>query len=193
MSARIFVTQPVAPSALARLAPVATIRVNRDPLRILPKRALIAAVRKCEILFCRLHDVVDREVLTANARLRLVASMAVTPEGIDLGVATARGIAVTVVPPMVTEASADVAFGLILAVARRIIEGDRLVRAGRFPGSQSNYLAGASVYGKTLGLVGGGGRIGKAVARRARGFSMRVLYWAPRRKPAAEEQEAGII
>jgi glyoxylate reductase len=192
MPVRVFVTQPVAPSAVERLATVATVRVNRDPLRILPKRALVAAVRKCEILFCRLHDQVDREVLTANARLRLVASMAVTPDGIDVATATARGIAVTVVPPMVTEASADVAFGLILAVARRMIEGDRIVRAGRFPGSQSNYLAGASVYGKTLGLIGGGGRIGKAVARRAHGFSMRVLYWAPRRKPASEEQEAGI-
>ena len=68
-------------------------------------------------------------------------------------------------------------------------EGERLVHKRRFPGSQSNYLAGAAVYGKTIGLIGGGGRIGRAVARRARGFDMRVLYWSPRRKPAELERE----
>jgi glyoxylate reductase len=94
---------------------------------------------------------------------------------------------------MVREATADLAFALILAVARRIVEGDRLVRKRSFPGAQSDYLAGSWVCGKTLGLVGGGGRIGKAVARRGHGFSMRVLYWGPRRKPEAEERDAGII
>src|SRR5690606_22011583 len=86
----------------------------------------------------------------------------------------------------------DLAFGLMLAVARRIVEGDRLVRAGKFPGGQSRHLLGAGVYGKTLGLIGGGGLIGKATARRARGFDMRVLYWTPRRKPESEEREAGM-
>src|SRR5262249_59666720 len=77
-------------------------------------------------------------------------------------------------------------------VARRILEGDRLVRKSVFPGGQSNYLTGSRVYGRTLGLVGGGGRIGKAVARRARGFALRVLYWTPRRQPEAEESEARL-
>jgi len=81
-------------------------------------------------------------------------------------------------------------FALMLAVARRMMEGERLVRAGKFPGSQSNYLAGSYVYGKTIGLIGAG-RIGQATARRARGFSMRILYWAPRRKLEAE-QEIGM-
>jgi len=85
----------------------------------------------------------------------------------------------------VAEATADIHFGLMLAVARRLIEGDRMVRAGKFPGSQSNHLAGAFVYGKTIGLVGAG-RIGQATARRARGFGMKILYWGPRRKPDAE-------
>ena len=96
----------------------------------------------------------------------------------------------TVIPPIVAEATADMNFALMLAVARRMMEGERLVRAGKFPGSQSNYLAGCYVYGKTLGLIGAG-RIGQATARRARGFSMRILYWAPRRKPEAE-QEIGM-
>jgi glyoxylate reductase len=96
------------------------------------------------------------------------------------------------VPPIVAEATADICFGLMIAVARRMVEGDQLVHAGIFPGSQSNYLAGSWVWGKTIGLVGGKGRIGQAVARRAHGFSMRVLYSGPRRLPDAEERRAGM-
>src|SRR5262249_34412977 len=160
--------------------------------RVPPKRTLPAAARQCDLLLSRLHDRIDRDVLGANPDLRALASMTITPDNIDVAAATELGIPVTVVPAMVVEATADLAFGLMLTVARRMIEGDRLVRKGGFPGAQSNYLAGSWVSGKTLGLVGGGGRIGKAVARRARGFSMRVLYWGPRRKPEAEEQEAGM-
>jgi glyoxylate reductase len=97
-----------------------------------------------------------------------------------------------VTAPITTEATADLNFGLMLALARRILEGDRSVRAGKFPGGQSAHLMGSFVWGKTIGLIGGGGLIGKAVARRAHGFSMRVLYWTPRRKPASEEREAGL-
>ena len=114
-----------------------------------------------------------------------------TPSHIDIVEATARRIPVTVVPVLQTETTADL-FGLMLAAARRMVEGDRLVRAGTFPGAQSAHLLGAMVWGKTVGLVGGGGLIGKAMARRARGFAMRVLYWAPRRKPEHEEREAGL-
>jgi glyoxylate reductase len=189
---RIFVTQPVAKSAIARLRQVATVRVNPDASRVLGRRALIAGVRRCDILFCLLHDRIDAGVIAANPRLRLIAAQSVTPSHIDMEEATARRIPVTVVPVLQTETTADIAFGLTLAVARRVVEGDRLVRAGRFPGAQSAYLLGSLVWGKTIGLVGGGGLIGKAVARRARGFDMRILYWAPRRKPEHEEREAGL-
>jgi glyoxylate reductase len=135
---------------------------------------------------------VDRDVIAANPQLRAIASMKITPSDVDVAGASARRIPVTVIPPMVTEATADIHFALLLAVARRVLEGDRLVRSGVFPGSQSSYLEGAGVWGKTIGLIGGGGRIGRAVARRAHGFSMRVLYWTPRRKPEAEEHAAGL-
>jgi glyoxylate reductase len=192
MRPRIFVTQPIADSALKRLRTVATVKVNPDASRVPQKRALVAAARQCDILFGRLHDRIDRDVLAANPKLRALCSMTITPDNIDVAAATELGIPVTVVPAMVAEATADIAFALMLAAARRVIEGDRLVRKRGFPGAQSNHLAGSWVWRKTLGLVGGGGRIGKALARRARGFSMRVLYWGPRRKPEAEEQEAGI-
>ncbi|MFY9761216.1 MAG: D-glycerate dehydrogenase [Xanthobacteraceae bacterium] len=189
---RVFVTQPVSEQALKRLRSVARVTLFADSSRIIPKRTLIGAVRKADILFCLLHDKIDRDVIMANPNLRLIAAQSITPSNIDVETATARRIPVTVTAPITTEATADLTFGLMLAVARRMIEGDRMVRAGKFPGGQSAHLMGSFVWGKTLGLVGGGGLIGKAVAKRARGFSMRVLYWTPRRKPEHEEREAGL-
>jgi glyoxylate reductase len=189
---RIYITQPIAESALARLHKVADVKMNKDSRRILDKKKLVAAVKKHDILFPLLHDTIDRDVLRANPQLKAVTSMAITPDRIDIAAATARKIPVTVVPPIVAEATADICFGLMIAVARRMMEGDRLVHASVFPGAQSNYLAGSYVWGKTIGLVGGKGRIGQAVARRAHGFSMRVLYSGPRRLPEAEERSAGM-
>ncbi len=192
MRPRVFITQPVAKSAIERLRSVAEVESNSDAARIITKDELLAAVREHDILFCLLQDRVDVGVIAANPKLRAIASMKITPSDIDVAAATARRIPVTVIPPMVTEATADLHFGLMLAVARRVVEGDRLVRAGVFPGAQSMHLEGAFVWGKTLGLIGGGGRIGRAVARRARGFSMRILYWGPRRIPESEERELGL-
>jgi glyoxylate reductase len=189
---RIFVTQPIAESAIKRLRALGSVKIFPDDSRIIPKPKLIAAVKQCDILFCLLHDRIDRDVVAANPRLRHIATQSISPSNVDVAEATARKIPVTVVPPVTTEATADLTLGLMLAVSRRMLEGDRLVRAGKFPGGQSRHLLGAYVWGKTIGLVGGGGLIGKAVARRAHGFGMRVLYWTPRRKSEAEEREAGL-
>ena len=179
---RIFVTQPIAASALDRIKAVADVSVNLDDSRIVPREALLAGVAQCDFLLPLMHDKIDRSIIAANPDLQAIASMAVTPSDIDIEEATRRGVVVTTVPSVVTESTADICFGLMLAVARRIVEGDKLVRRGVFPGGQSNHLIGGGVFGKTLGLVGGGGRIGSAVARRARGFQMNILYWSPRRK-----------
>ena len=189
---RVFVTQPIGESAMKRLRALGRVKVFPDDSRIIPQRTLIAAVKQADILFCLLHDKIDRAVIAANPKLRHVAAQSITPSNIDVAEATKRGIPVTVVPPVTTEATADLTLGLMIAAARRMVEGDRLVRAGKFPGGQSRHLLGSLVCGKTLGLIGGGGLIGKAVAKRAQGFSMRVLYWTPRRKPEAEEREAGL-
>ena len=192
MRPRIFITQPVAASAIERLRAVAEVELNPDSLHIATKSELLEKVPRLDILFCLLHDRVDRDVIAAGARLRAIASMKITPSDIDVAAATERRIPVTVIAPIVTEATADMHFALLLAVARRVVEGDRLVRAGVFPGAQSAHLLGAWVHGKVIGLIGGGGRIGKAVAKRAQGFSMRTLYWTPRRKPESEERKAGL-
>lgn len=192
MRSRVFITQPIAHSAIERLRGVADVDWNRDSLHTMTKDELCAAVREHDILFCLLQDRVDGDVIAANPNLRAIASMKITPSDIDVAAATARRIPVTVIPPVVTEATADLHFGLMLALARRVVEGDRQLHAGVFPGAQSMRFEGAYVWGKTLGLVGGGGRIGRAVAQRARGFSMRMLYWGPRRIPDGEEQRLGL-
>ena len=193
MRPSVFITQPVAQSATERLRSFADVDWNPDPTHTLTKDELRAAVRKHDILFCLLQDRVDGDVIAANASLRAVASMKITPSDIDVAAATARRIPVTVIPPVVTEATADLHIGLLLAVARRVVEGERLLRSGVFPGAQSMRLEGAFVWGKTIGLIGGGGRIGRAVARRARGFSMRLLYWGPRRMAESEERELDLV
>lgn len=191
MRPRVYVTQPIAESALLRLKGIAEVEVNEDSSRILATPKLIDAAKRCDIILCLLHDTIDRDVLAANPHLKAIASMTITPDRIDVAEATTRGIIVTNIPAVVTDATADIAFGLLLAVARRIVEGDKVVRSGVFPGSQSNHLAGAVVSGKTLGIVGMG-RIGQAMARRARGFDMTLLYCDPRALPAEEEQKLGL-
>jgi glyoxylate reductase len=187
---RVFVTQPIAESALKRLRAVADVEVNADSSRVLEKAKLIEAVKRCDILLSLLHDTVDRDVLTANPQLKAVSSMNITQDRIDLAAATELGIPVTNIPAIVTDATADICFGLLLAVARNIALGDKLFRQGVYPGSQSNHLAGAAVTGKTLGLVGFG-RIGQAMARRGRGFDMKIVYADPRRLSPEEEAKFG--
>ncbi len=192
MRPKIYITQPVAASAIERLRAIADVELNPDTLHKVTKDELLARMPQLDVLFCLLHDKIDRDVIAAGTRLRMIASMKITPSDIDVEAATARRLPVTVIAPIVTEATADIHFALLLAVARRVVEGDQLVRAGVFPGAQSAHLLGSWVHGRTIGLIGGGGRIGKAVAKRAQGFSMRTLYWTPRRKPEAEEREAGL-
>jgi glyoxylate reductase len=191
MRPRVYVTQPIAESALLRLKDIAEVEINHDSSRILAKPKLVEAAKRADIILCLLHDTVDRDVLAANPDLKAIASMTITPDRIDVTEATTRKIIVTNIPAVVTDATADIAFGLLIAVARRIVEGDRVVRSGVFPGSQSNHLAGAPVTGRTLGIVGMG-RIGQAMARRARGFDMTVIYSDPRALPEEEERKLGV-
>ena len=126
MRPRIFITQPVAMSAIARLRAVADVEMNPDSSRIIAKGALVEALREHDLLFSLLHDKIDRDVIAANPKLRAVASMSITPDNIDIAEATARRIPVTVVPPIVAEATADINFGLMPP-----IEGPKTKKADR--------------------------------------------------------------
>ncbi len=191
---QIFITRKIFPEALALLEEHGlAYEMNAGPP--LRKAELLAKVREAEVagLICLLSDRIDREVLEAGKALKVVANVAVGYDNIDLQAASELGVMVTNTPEVLTEATADLTFGLILALARRIVEGDKLVREGGFHGWELDLLLGAEVHHKTLGIVGLG-RIGQAVARRARGFGMEVLYSDPVRRPELErELEAQFI
>ena len=128
-----------------------------------------------DALVCLLLDRIDAALLARAPKLRVVANCAVGYDNVDVPAATAAGVCVTNTPDVLTEATAELAFALLIAVARRLGEGERLVRSGRWPGWALDQLIGIGLAGKTLGIIGFG-RIGQALARRALGFGMRVIY-----------------
>jgi glyoxylate reductase len=140
-----------------------------------PHEELRARTAGADALICLLTDRVDADLIGAAPNLRVISNLAVGYDNIDVAAASARGIAVGNTPGVLTETTADLAFALLLAAARRITEGDRFVRDGKWKTWDPSLLLGYDVHGATLGIVGFGA-IGQAVARRARGFEMRVLY-----------------
>jgi glyoxylate reductase len=156
----------------------------------LARADLIARLKDKAGLVCLITDTIDAEALGRAPGLKVVANVAVGYNNIDVAAATARGIVVTNTPDVLTETTADFAWALLMAVARRVVEGDQYVRAGKFNQWEWELLWGADVHGKTLGILGFG-RIGRAVARRARGFGMRILYHDTVRADAAAERELG--
>jgi lactate dehydrogenase-like 2-hydroxyacid dehydrogenase len=162
-------------------------RVDVNPEdRVLSRPELLAAVRGRDAVLCLLTDTVDAEVLDAAKGCRIFANCAVGFNNVDVRAATARGIAVTNTPGVLTDATADLTWALLLSVARRIPEGDRFTRAGKFTGWGPMLFLGGDVSGRTLGIVGAG-RIGTAVALRSRGFRMRVLYCDQAQNEALEQ------
>ena len=148
--------------------------------------ALLDAVPGASALLTTVTEKIDAEILdAAGDSLRVIANMAVGYDNIDVEAATERGVSVTNTPGVLDETTADTAFMLLLAAARRLGEAERMLRAGQWKAWGPKQLTGPDVWGKTLGIVGMG-RIGEAVARRARGFGMNILYYARSAKPEAE-------
>jgi glyoxylate reductase len=163
-------------------------RLNNDDTP-LNHAELIAAVQQADVLVPTVTDRIDAAVLAeAGPRLKLVASFGTGIDHIDLAAARAKGITVTNTPGVLTEDTADMTMGLILAVARRVSEGERLVRQGKWTGWGPTLMLGQRLWGKRLGIVGMG-RIGQAVARRARGFGLSIHYHNRRRVAEDIEQE----
>jgi glyoxylate reductase len=159
---------------------------------VMPRAELLARVAGRAGLVALLTDRVDAELLdAAGPTLRVVANYAVGYDNVDLDACTARGVLVSNTPDVNTEATADLAWALLLAAARRVAEGDRFLRGGRPWVWSPELLLGVELHGKALGVVGLG-RIGRAVARRAAGFAMRVLYTSGHRLAAAEEAALGV-
>jgi glyoxylate reductase len=153
-----------------------------------PRPELLQLLEDKEGLVCLLTEKVTEELLRASPKLRIAANVAVGFDNIDVAACTARGVVATNTPGVLDETTADFAWTLMMAVARRLAEGEALARSGIWQGWSLDQLVGTDVWGKTLGIVGFG-RIGRAMARRARGFQMSVVYTDAVRAPEAVEKE----
>ncbi|MGA2665392.1 MAG: D-glycerate dehydrogenase [Nitrososphaerales archaeon] len=186
MTLRVYVTSNEVPEeALEIVRRVADVKVN-DRYGTPARDVLLREVAEVDGLYCNITERIDAELIAAAKNLKVVASMSVGFDHIDLEAATRRGIMATHTPGVLTEAVADETFGLMLALARRLVEADGYVRAGSWKLKWSPMLlVGRDVYAKTLGIYGLG-RIGIAVAKRAKGFGMRVIYYDAFRNTDAE-------
>lgn len=190
MTVRILVTQKVPQAAYPPLEEIGEVEKNMQEGVIWSPEELLKRGPGHEYLYCLLTDTIDAPFLercaAAVPRLRLIANMAVGFNNIDISTATRLGIAVTNTPGVLDDTTADLAFGLLIATARRISEAERYVRAGKFTGWGPLLFCGAEVHHATLGLIGAG-RIGKVVARRGSGFDMKILYHNRQRLSPEEE------
>jgi glyoxylate reductase len=183
----ILISRRLPSSVLAKLEAVGTLDVHTDEQPLSPD-GLAARVAGVDALVSVLTDVVDRRVIDAAPHLKIVANVAVGYNNIDIAYARSRGVIVTNTPDVLTDSVATFTWGMILAVTRRMSEGDRLVRRGEWKGWALDFMLGSEVAGKQLGIVGLG-RIGRAVAARAQAFGMRVAYTS-RREADMPEAEA---
>jgi glyoxylate reductase len=186
--ARVLATRPLFPAAQQILNANCEVEYWTQAERI-SREELLRRVREKDGLVCLLTEKVNDELLRAAPKLRIAANVAVGFDNIDLPACTKRGVVATNTPGVLDETTADFAWTLMMAVARRISEGEALARSGAWKGWDLDQLVGADVWGKTLGVVGFG-RIGRAMARRAQGFQMKVLYTDAIRAPLDVESEA---
>lgn len=194
MKPQIFVTRQLPGNALAKLNKYYTVKVWpawTPP----PYDTILAEARRSVALLTLLTDRIDCNLISSARSLRIISQYAVGYDNIDVECATKHGVYVTNTPGVLADATADLTWALILAVSRRIVEADKAVRSGEWyktgTGWHPMYMLGMEVTGKTLGIIGLG-RIGREVARRAKGFKMKVLYYKRRRLAPEEEKELGV-
>jgi glyoxylate reductase len=181
-------TRPLFPEARAILDRVFDTEYWSEPERI-PRAKLLEKIADKDALVCLLTEKVDEELLQRAPKLRAVATVSVGYDNIDVAACTQHKVIAANTPGVLDETTADLTWSLLMAVARRLLEGDAWVRTGEWPGWEIDQLLGSDVWGKTLGIVGMG-RIGRRVAQRARGFQMRVSYTARKRATLETEKEA---
>jgi len=173
---KVYVTRKIPESGLAMIEERFEVEIwpeHTPP----PKTVILEKVRHVDALVSLLSDKIDAEIYDSAPRLKIIAQYAVGFDNIDVKDATKRGIYITNTPEVLTETTADFAWALLMAVARRVVEADKYVRTGRWKvGWQPNMLLGKEVHGATIGIIGAG-RIGSAVARRAKGFQMKIVYY----------------
>jgi len=188
---RVVVTRLIPREALELLATHATVDANAADVGYTPAE-LVSHARAADAIVALLTDRIDEPLLAQCPKLKVVANVAVGYDNVDVAAAARQGVVVTNTPGVLTDATADFAWALLLALTRNVLPADRYVRDGRFREWMMMEFHGAELAGRTLGIAGFG-RIGQAVARRGRGFGMHVLYTNPRRVAAAIEEETGAL
>ena len=184
----ILLTGKIPSSVVARLEEVGEVdRFQRDGVDVMPQDELVTRIAGKQALVSMITDAIDRQVIEAGTALKVIANAAVGYNNIDIAAAREHGIIVTNTPGVLTDATADLTWALILGITRRIGEGERLIRRAAWRGWTFDFMLGAELRGKQLGIVGYGG-IGRAVAARGRAFGMRIAYTSRTRKddPHAE-------
>ena len=187
---KVFVSRIIASEALDKIAEVTEMEVWPDELPP-PYETLLEKAKDADGVVTMLSDRIDTAAIGKLPKLKVISNMAVGYDNIDIKAATARGIVVGYTPGVLTETTADLAFALMVAAARRIVEADNYTRQGKWKTWGPMTLQGQDIYNATLGIIGLG-RIGAAVARRARGFDMKVLYFSRTRRSSEEEKELGV-
>jgi glyoxylate reductase len=187
MKPKVFITRKIPEAGLDLIRPIAEIEVWDDELPPL-RDSILEKVKGVDGLLTLLTDKIDSQVMdAAGASLKVISQMAVGYDNIDVAAATARKIPVGHTPGVLTETTADFTWALLMSAARRIVEGDNYTRDGKWKTWMPTLLLGPDVHGARLGIIGLG-RIGQAVAKRAKGFDMRVVYHSPHRHPEIEKE-----
>ncbi len=171
----VYITRKLPDEAIKGLEDSYEVRMWPEEEKPVPREVLMEEAGKASALWTMLSDQIDRELIEAASNLKIISNLAVGYNNIDLDAAREQGVAVTNTPEVLTETTADLAFALLLATARRVVEAEKTVRSGEWKSWTPMGMTGQDVYGATLGIIGMG-RIGEGVCRRAGGFDMKVMY-----------------
>lgn len=190
MKPKIYITRKLPDQIVTKLSEICEISMWKEEDIPVPRKVLEREIEEIDGLYCLLTEKIDQSLLMKAKNLKIVSNMAVGYNNIDIQTATEKGVMVTNTPDVLTEATADLTFALLMATARRLVEASDYLRKGKWKTWSPMLLTGQNIYESTLGIIGLG-RIGEAVARRAKGFNMNVLYY--NRKPKIDaEKELGI-
>jgi glyoxylate reductase len=190
MKPKVYITRKLPQLVVEKLKDVCEVKMWDKEESTVPREILEKEIQDVDGLYCLLTESIDLPLLNLAPRLKIISNMAVGYNNIDVAAATEKGIMVTNTPGVLTETTADLTFALLMATARRLVESSDYLREGKWKTWSPMQLTGQDIYGATIGIIGLG-RIGEALAKRARGFDMKILYHNRSRKPEAEK-ELGI-
>jgi len=190
MKPKVFVTRKLPEKALEIIRAECEMEINPYDRKI-TREELIEGVKNKDGLLCLLTDKIDEKIIESGKNLRIIANYAVGYDNVDVNAANKRKIPVTNTPGVLTDTTADMAWALIFTIVRRVVEADKFTKAGKYKGWGPMMFLGGDVYGKTLGIIGLG-RIGKAVAKRAKGFDIKLLYFDAFRADEKVEKEMNV-